>query len=119
MNLLDDLIDYQARHPVWYILRDPTWVSLDGAQQLWCGTLFEHRVLGNAVPGGCDAEVCTTILADCRTCGERPFQVCGLEIDDLMAGVTHTRPWCVYCTEATYRHEVLAIRRASLPGSAS
>lgn len=104
-------LDAQATTPVWYVLHDPAWMTRDGPDDrlLVCGTTWEYRILRIPVKGACYDEADVEIIATCRSCGERPFTICGLEIDDLMAGIAHAEPWCVYCTEATARHEVTKI----------
>ncbi|MGI8881011.1 MAG: hypothetical protein ACR2KJ_11010 [Jatrophihabitans sp.] len=104
------VINAQSRTPVWYVVHDAQWERVgDDLSVLVCKTQQDFRILGIPVEGGCDVEADIDIVITCRSCGERRVRVCSFDYEELRAGVEHTKPWCVYCTEAVARHEVVAI----------
>lgn len=106
------LINAQSSTPVWYVVHNAQWEQEgDDPRVLVCKTQQDFRILGIPVQGGCNVEADVDIVITCRSCGGRHFTVCRYDFEELRAGVEHTKPWCVYCTEAVARHEVVAITK--------
>lgn len=104
------LVNAQSTTPVWYVLHPARWEREGGDPSgLVCKTQQDFRILGIPVEGGCNAAADVDIVITCRSCGEQRFTVCRDDFDELSDGVEHVKPWCVYCTEAVARHEVVAI----------
>lgn len=108
----DAVLAWQEDNPLWIVLHDPESLEHGDGGPDWfeCRTEKVFGLLGALVDSHCLGPGPEwQIKVRCRTCGERTFVICGTEVDDILDGVAHVKPWCVYCTEAVAAHEVVEV----------